>query len=84
MDQDEALNDLGTALVQLLESQLEKGSPALQLAMAEVVVAHGGQVRIEIELPALRVVCSIQPGENAEVKELFKIEPGRRFRPGEN
>jgi hypothetical protein len=86
MDQDKALNELGTALIDLLESQLEKGGQAMKVAMAEVLVVPGGRVRIEIEMPSLSVVFTIQPGEHAEVKELFRIEggPGRAFPPRVN
>jgi len=86
MDRDQALDNFGTALNDLLRSQLEKASPGLQLAMRETLLAPSGRVRIAIEMPSLSIVCTIQPSEDAEVKEVFRIEggPGRAFRPGEN
>ena len=93
MNQDGALEELGTALYHILQSQIEKGSTALQLAAHEVLSVPGGRILIEIEmLPYLSLVWKIQPGASGELKEMFRIEGGlgrvvqrcRAQRAGEN
>jgi hypothetical protein len=88
MNQEDALDELGTAIHHLLESQLEQGSDSFRQAAAETIMANG-QVKITIVLPQLSVVCTVRPTPEAEERELFRIEgveggPARSPRPRGN